>query len=264
MFLYLYCVRQQNDLDFSARGIDGRGKVFSVGYKDIEGIASNLDPREFNWEELSKKAQEDLAWIKTMAQKHETVVEKAMGTPKGGIHCAVIPMKFGTIFQSKESLAKSLAAHYRQFKTALATLKGNQEWHLKVYMTDWKAFEREVRLGSGEIQTKERTIVLLNEGAAYFAKQEIGEALREAKENAVSVYKENIFQMIRPHVQAAAHGKILPEEFTGKSVPMILNGFFLVGEKKIKNFKKTIKDLMKRFPSITFICTGPWPPYNFV
>ncbi len=68
---------------------------------------------------------------------------------------AVIPMKFGTIFKTKENLEATLKKYYSKFKQSLENLKGKQEWSVKAYLNR-KAFEKEVKKVSPVVQEKEK------------------------------------------------------------------------------------------------------------
>ena len=46
---------------------------------------------------------------------------------------------------------------------------------------------------------------------------------------------------------------------------MILNAAFLVDREKTKTFDDQITDIAKKYENkLSFLYTGPWPPYNFV
>ncbi len=129
--LYLYCIRTKTKNKFSAEGIDG-GEIFATSYQDLEAIVSEVSLEEFGSEEIQRKAQEDLKWIKEKAQLHEQAVEEAM--KNGDEILSIIPMKFGTIFKTKEKLAETLKKYYSKFKKTLENLVGKQEWAVKVYL----------------------------------------------------------------------------------------------------------------------------------
>jgi len=120
--LYLYCVRKKNSaLIKTVKTID-EGEVFTLPYEELEAVVSEVDLGKFSSEEIQKKAQEDVNWIKEKAQIHEQVIEQAMTV--GVKIIPVIPMKFGTIFKTKKSLEEMIGKHYAKFKASLGNLSG--------------------------------------------------------------------------------------------------------------------------------------------
>lgn len=299
--LYLYCVKEKNNSEFSEKGIDG-GKIFVVPYQDLpphqsqlrnggksagcskdwcgdlEAVVSEVSLEEFSSEEIQKKAQEDLNWIKDKAAIHEKVIEEAMGinadlrrlyadqcgkNPRG--ITAVIPMKFGTIFKTRKNLQETFKKYYPKFKKTLENLTGKQEWGVKVYL-DRRFFEKEVKKTSPMIQAKQEEMASMPEGVAYFMQKQIDESVSKEADKALENYTENLLETLKEYIEAGIKGKILEKELTGKSLPMILNAIFLVSEEKLENFVKEIDKLNQEYglKGFNFEYSGPWPPYNFI
>lgn len=260
--LYLYCIRAKTDYKFSVQGIDG-GEVFTIPYQDLEAVVSEVSLEEFGSEEVQRKAQEDLKWIKEKAQLHEQVVEEAM--KKGDEILSIIPMKFGTIFKTKEKLAGTLKKYHSKFKKTLENLAGKQEWAVKIYLNR-KAFEKGVKKVSPVVQEKEKEIAQLPEGMAYFMQKQIDEAVSKEADKVLQRYIESFFESIKKYTEAGTRGRILEKELTGKSLPMALNAIFLVSEEKLEGFVKKIDKLKKdyKLKGFNFEYSGPWPPYNFI
>lgn len=262
--LYLYCIRNiTKNEEWEIKGIDAKSNVFSFPYQNIEAIVSKIDLKEFGTKEVQRRAQEDLKWIKEKAQIHEKIIEKAM--KKDDKVLGIIPMKFGTIFKSKEKLEETLKKYYSKFKKTLENLAGKQEWGVKIYLNR-KIFEKEVKKVSHEIQKKEEEMISMPEGVAYFMQKQIDDAVKKEADKTFQNYIENFFNNLKEFSAAGTKGKILEKELTGKSLPMTMNAIFLVSEKKLKGFIKEINNLNKEFKSkgFTFEYSGPWPPYNFV
>ena len=59
--------------------------------------------------------------------------------------------------------------------------------------------------------------------------------------------------------------KILDKDFTLLSNEMILNGFYLLEEKRLTEFMDKTEDLKKRLNplGIDIEISGPWPSYHF-
>lgn len=260
---YLYCIRARNsDGKFSTEGIGG-GKIFAIRYQDLEAVVSKVSLEEFASDEIQRKAQEDLGWIKERASLHEKVIEGAMR--EGGGIVSVIPMKFGTIFKTKEKLVQALKKYYSKFKQTLEGLRGKQEWAVKVYLNR-KTFEKEIKKASPVVQEKEKEMARLPEGTAYFMQKQLDEAVSKEADRVLQTYTESFFGKIKKYAEAGTKGKILGKELTGKSLPMALNMIFLVSGEKLEDFIKEIAQLNQEYKpkGLNFEYSGPWPSYNFI
>lgn len=259
--LYLYCIKGKSDSVFNSEGIDG-GKIFTVPEQNLEAVVSEVSLEEFGSEEIQRKAQKDLGWIKEKALTHEKIIEEAMGKEK---IIPVIPMQFGVIFKTKENLEETLKKHCGQFRNSLEKLKGKQEWSVKAYLNH-KTFKEEVKKVSPVVQEKEKEIARFPEGVAYFAQKQIDEAVSKEADRTFQNYGENFFEALKKYAEAGTKGKILEKEFTGKSLPMALNMIFLVSEEKLEDFIKEIDKLNRDYKpkGFNFEYSGPWPPYNFI
>jgi hypothetical protein len=264
--LYLYCIREKTEgaPAISTKGIDGKGEVFVSPFQELEAVVSRVSVEEFASEEIQKKAQEDLNWIKEKAVIHEKVIKEAMR--KGDEFISLIPMKFGTVFKEERNLEEALNKHYEQFKATLEKLKGKLEWSLKVYITDKKRFEQAIKEESELIKEKEKEIASLPEGMAFFMEEELKEVISREVKKKLNNIGDLIFEGLKKQAADAIRCKILERELTGRPEPMILNAAYLILEEKIKDFKKEAEGLNQRVQAkgLSVECSGPWPAYNFI
>ena len=259
--LYLYCIRNKNGSKFSERGIN-ESEIYVIPYQDLEAVVSEVPLPEFSSEEVQKKAEEDLGWIKKNVQIHENIIEEAMRF--NGKILNVIPMKFGTIFNTPKKIEGILKKRYSVFKKSLKKLAGKQEWGVKVYLNP-KDLSRETRKLSSVVQEKEKEIARLPEGMAYFAENEVEDIVKKETDKILQDYAINIFETLKQYAYDSAKAKILEKDFTGEPFPMALNAFFLVSEEKLDDFLKAVESLIKEYKSRGFYFkhAGPWPPYHF-
>ncbi len=272
--LYLYCVRPriiinslqgkaQTNSKLSKRGING-SKIWTLPYCNLEVVVSLVSLDKFGSEMIQRKAREDLKWIKEKAQAHEAVIEKAMRGEDGKV-IPVIPMKFGTIFETKEKLEQTLKRYYNQFEETLKKIKGKQEWSVKAYL-DYKVLEKEVKKKNPIIQERERKIAHFPEGMAYFMRKQTEDIVSKEVDTALQKLTENFFGSLKKYAAAGVKGKILEKELTGKSLHMVLNAIFLVKENKAEDFIKGTNKLKREYKSkgFNFEPSGPWPTYNYI
>jgi len=45
---------------------------------------------------------------------------------------------------------------------------------------------------------------------------------------------------------------------------LLLKAAYLVDRERMAIFREEINNLSLAYPTLRFLCTGPWPPYNFV
>ena len=239
----------------------GGGKAFSIPYKDIEAVVSEISLEEFGSKEIQKRAAEDLEWIKEKALIHEKVIETAMNN-SGGL---IIPMKFGTIFKNRESLTGSLKKDYLKFKNLLRSLQGKEERSVKIYCKS-ELFENEIKKKSPMIQRKLEEIKSLPAGRQYFLEEEINEMAKKEARKSVNNYTSLFLEGLKGLAEDLKENKILGKELTQRNDPMVFNGAFLLKKEKVDKFREEIQKLQAEYEKIGFIfeSSGPWPPYNFV
>ena len=219
--------------------------------------------QEFESEAIQIKAQEDLNWIKEKAVIHERVIEQAM--IKDNKNLSLIPMGFGTIFKEEVSLKETLDKNHEKIKQVLDNIRGKQEWGIKVYLSDKKILEKNIKEKSEVIKEKEKEIASLPEGMAFFMEEDLKEILDEAMNNELNILTDVLFDVLRKHSVDSARNKILEKEMTGISKPMVLNAAYLISNEKIEEFNKEAERLKQEIQSEGFSLeySGPWPAYNF-
>lgn len=256
MTFYLYCLRKKNPTPIKAVKTINKGEVYSISHHEIEAVVSEVNLEEFGSEEIQKKAQEDVNWIKEKAQIHEHVIEQAMGS--GGKILPVIPMKFGTIFKTKQSLEKILEKNYLKFKKLLEDLKRKQEWGVKIYLAE-KVFTKHLRTPRKELKT-------LPKGMEFFVKKQMEEVIKKEKNRRLKKIVQQVFANLQKLAVDSSQGKNLDKAITGKEEAMVLNASFLVKEEKVREFQNQVKGLKVKYQRLGLIVqeSGPWPPYNFV
>ncbi len=263
--LYLYCIRKRIDTpsSFSAKGIDEKHVVTTIAFQELEAVVSDVSLEEFASEEIQKKAQEDLKWIKEKAIAHEKVIEEVMR--RNDKVLSLIPMRFGAIFKDLTSLEEALKKDYSKIKEVLERIQGRQEWSVKIYIKDKKIFEQVIKNKNKAIKEKEKEIASLPEGMAYFMEEELKEVISSEVDKELNNVVEGIFESLSNQAEASVKSKILEKELTGRREPMVLNAAYLVSEEKIEDFKKELENLNQQTQAKGFCIeySGPWPAYNF-
>jgi vacuolar-type H+-ATPase subunit I/STV1 len=263
--LYLYCIREKSngDPEISTIGIDGKNDVFTLYFRELEAVVSKVSLEEFDSEEIQKKSQEDLNWIKEKAIAHEQVVEEAMR--KDDKIMNLIPMRFGIIFKERTSLEETFNKDYSKIKEVLDKIRGKQEWSVKVYLKDKEKFEQVIKEKNESIKEKEKEISALDEGTAFFMEEELKTVISQETDRQLNSLVEVLFERLGRQTISSVRCKILEKELTGRREPMVLNSAYLIPEEKIENFKVEAEDLNHEI-ELKGLCLeycGPWAAYNF-
>ena len=262
MGFYLYCLRPKTDSKLSAKGMGG-GEVYTVPYQDLEAVVSEVSLEEFGSEEIQKKAEEDVNWIKEKAQIHEEVIEQAMGKGNSQL-VSVIPMQFGVIFKTKEKLEETLGNRYEELKKSLENLKGKQEWGVKVYLKE-NIFRKTIEEKNEQVLAKKKEIESMPKGMAFFAQKQIDKVVGQEKDKELGRITEEIFENLGQLAFSKNKSKLLEKDFSGMTEEMILNAFYLIEESKLDSFQKKVEELKEQYNSLGFEveASGPWPSYHF-
>jgi len=263
--LYLYCIRLKcNEAIEVQKTMSGDEKVQIFPFLDLEAVISEVSIEEFSSAEIQKKAEDDLDWIKGKARIHEEVIEQAMKTGSSAI-IPVIPMQFGVIFKTRENLQETLYNNLEKFRKSLEFLAGRQEWGVKAFL-DQKVFEGFIEKENEELLAKKREAEALPKGLSFFAKKKVASTIDEIKEKELDKIINEIYESLAESGVSLHKAKILEKCFTLMTEEMILNGFYLIEESRLNEFKEKAEGFREKFNQhgIKIEMSGPWPSYHFI
>jgi len=156
-----------------------------------------------------------------------------------------VPFRFGTIFDSEESLKHAVLANRRAFGESVARLKGKAEMHVKLIVRDGAL--RELR----DVQIPDTV------GGEYLSKlreKASADRERQTKARALSV---QIHRLFNP----------LEEEVSCKRVDtdgMLIDIAHLIDSKSIEKYQNRYSSAAKQLKNCEISVSGPWPPYHFL
>ena len=236
MSWYAYCLTEQRSLTNGTRtrrpylleGIQGVNGAAVLSYPSGEFavIVSEFDRASGNLEERH-------------VLEHARVVSVCFrqGT--------VLPFRFGTIFDSDDSLRQAVRTNRRTFGESVARLKGKAEMHVKLLVRD------------GSLKQLQDVQVPHTVGGEYLAKlreKAVADRERQSKAKALSV---QIHRMFNP----------LEEEISCKRVDtdgMLIDIAHLIDSKSIEKYHNRYTSAAKQLKNCEISVTGPWPPYHFL
>jgi hypothetical protein len=257
--IYLYCLARpecipvvdalaQHDL----RGVDERFPVAAMEGGGMVAVIGEVDTGEFCDENLQA-----LPWVGPRAIRHAAVVEHIMSASP------VLPVKFGTIFRTRDSLTEFLARHREDFARALQDLRDKTEWGVKGYLVDEDA-RRLVSASDPAIQS--RTAALPSSPGARYLQQKQVDGMIDA---ALKVWLERVTRDLQEnlalHAVAATELQCRPGSVTGRSERMVLNCSYLLTPETLPDFRAALSIQQRAYEGtgLTLELRGPWPPYNF-
>ncbi len=241
-----------------ASGMDPEYGVYTITHGPLQAVVSQVRLSEFGQEELEGRLQ-DLAWVEEKARLHQEVLNTVLAS------CTLIPMRFCTIYRSEAGVQAILASRLEEFTTALESLRGRQEWSVRVYRDD-AAVTRKVAETSERVREGRAKLAGKSDGAAYFLKKKVEDLAQEEAERFV----DSVAQECHDRLSAAAAGSHLgplqSRSVTKRTDDMTVNGSYLIATAERARFDAALEDLQTRFgpAGFTFEMVGPWPPYHFV
>ncbi len=234
MAWYAYCIGEKLSFPELARhrkpiplesihGVSGN-QVFLYPASDLAVIVSEHNPLET----MDQKAGVEHARVIADCFKHSTV----------------LPFRFGTVFESDESLRKSIRSNQRQFLSNIEKLHGKTEMHIKIHVEDCG---RDLVGHDGLATVGREYLTQLRETASR-------QRERQTRARAVA------FQMHRTLSP-------LDEEVSCRltdSGKMLLAIAHLINRKQVERYQNKFIQMVGQMKECQMQLSGPWPPYHFV
>jgi len=237
---YVYCIiRTDTPKSFGKFGIGGRSdEVYTIPYREFAAVVSNCPLQVFD------PTREN-------ALTHEHVNEVVMKD------FTVLPMSFGTVFRTEDDIRAFLGGTYEALVEVLQKMEGKIEFGLKVNW-DKDNVIRELEHENDEVRRLKEEISTATSGSTYFARMQLGRVVESALQSRADGYVAEIYETLRNAAVASRSNKPIGDK-------MIMNAAFLVDREKTKAFDDQISDIARKYENkLSFLYTGPWPPYNFV
>ena len=157
----------------------------------------------------------------------------------------VLPFRFGTIFDTEDSLKQAVRSNRRAFGESVARLKGKAEMHVKLLVRD------------GALRELRDVIIPDTVGGEYLSKlreKAVADRERTTKAKALSVQVHRLFNP-------------LEEEISCKRVDtdgILIDIAHLIDSKSIEKYQNRYASAAKQLKNCEMSVSGPWPPYHFL
>ena len=260
--LYVYCVGAREELAPLVEGAGVAPIETGAGVELVEGgglaaVVSDVPLADYGEDALRERLQ-DPAWMATRAMRHEAAVEHFAR------RAAVVPLRFGTIYLSRESVEKMLAERGAQLRSIIDRVEGREEWGVNVYADRAKTREAVARVSPRLLEMDEQA-ARSTPGQAYLLRKKI-DALRadEARAETKRAAAE-IEDALASACDGAARLRVLKDE-ASEHGDLAAKLAFLVQRDAFEGFRAEAERLAQKFAplGLRLELTGPWPAYNFV
>jgi hypothetical protein len=158
----------------------------------------------------------------------------------------VLPLRFGTIFETDEAVRLAVRTNKRAFSEGLARLKGKAEMHLKLMVRD-EAIAEAV-LASASLPARV--------GGEYLSRlraQATRDRERQSKARALTVQANRLFHPLQEEIVCKKVGE-----------GILIDIAHLIDAESIEKYQNRYSTAMRQFKDCQVSLTGPWPPYHFM
>lgn len=214
--------------------------IYPVSFADIAVVVSDI-----------KKS--GLITDKTNAIEYAGVIESLSH------HFTVLPVRFGSILESKTILLKILESNYPEIQNNLQKVEHKYEFGLKVFCDSEKIVADLISKSEKEIRPDENSLSIPTQS---IYRDWMNKKLKEHRiEESLLVYVDTVIALLTAElVGLNAVCKIRKMV----SATTIIDAVFLLEKEHKKAMVQIVADLQNQHPNLNFVLTGPWPPYNFV
>ena len=169
----------------------------------------------------------------TGAQAGETAIlaHAAVVEELAAVNDALLPARFAHGFADEDALGKAIRGRTQQVHDALERVRGCVELGLRVFD------ENAETSGSDGSSGRNYMLGRLQE-------------VRRAEQIASAV-----------HEALAANARESTSSVLARQ--LVLSAAYLLPRAEVDAFRAALDETEHRHPGLTFVCTGPWPPYSF-
>ena len=259
-YLYVYGMIPKEELSEndvpSLLGIDQKPTT-AIIFKDIVAIATLVNPQTFSQQSIDSLSK-NIDWLQENALHHHSCIEEIS-------RCfTILPMSFCTIFQTEQKLLALLNQRYEELSGKLQSLKGKEEWNLKVFckLETAKSFILENNPSINELKD---AVASMPKGKQFLMRKKIDLKIGEVLVKEFGNWQAEIQKYLTGFITESSFRSNWGKEVTGRADDMIINCDFFVERIRKDEFINAIRECEKLFSNrgCTFQVTGPWPPYHF-
>lgn len=236
-------------------GVDSRFKVERVGDQPIAAVASRVGLDQFDVRRLQGNTAEDVSWLQRVAIRHDEIIcQVARSSP-------VLPLRLGTVFQSRASLLVAATRVRKTVSDFLHTVGDRQEWTAKLYLEKHAAPE----FSGNDSSPRSGRNSSESAGADYMRRKKAQLQISQERRADLKREIEAVENQLKSNADVACRSRLLSEDLTGRPEKMVFNGAFLLAAPRVKTWLEQaarIREFVRR-KGLLLEIAGPWPPYHF-
>ncbi len=236
-------------------GIEPDTSLFPIEAAGLVAAVSEVPASVFDEASLNTLTA-DLEMLTPYVIRHEDAIRALLGS-------AVIPMTFGAIYRTPQSVAALLERRAREFRTLLDRFHGRQEWGVKVF-TDNARLLQIVEQEDATLRALDAEAASASAGRAYLIARKRDRLLAAAAAQHAAESVRDILERL------AALSVTVAQDQPGPAQPgaeqLACKAAFLIDESALTTFHDAVIDLERRFSprGLRLEVSGPWAPYSFV
>lgn len=260
--LYVYCVGARERLaplvgEAGPEAIEGPSPLELVGEGELAAVVSAVPLEDYGEEGLAARLA-DAAWTATRALRHERAVEHFAR------RAAVVPLRFGTIYLRRESVARMLEERGASLRAALARVEGRDEWGVNLFV-ERGVLAAQVERVSPRLRELAERAAASTPGQAYLLRKKIEAARADETRAETRRAAAEVERRLGEAGDAAARLRVLKDE-ASEHGEVAARLAFLVERARFEEFRAAAEELAAEYAPLGFRLelTGPWPAYNFV
>ena len=187
--------------------------------------------------------------------RHERIVEQLMH------RFTLLPVRFGTVLADDREVEALLAARYAAFQRNLQRVANRVELGILVLWRD-EEIRREIEVASPLDERNRAEVALAGPGRNYLLKRMQEQVVIEEMRRRAIDLSETIHRTLLAY---ASEG--MCDSFVSPS--LVMRAHYLVERARGEQFRQVVAGLESeprdsKGTGIHFLCSGPWPPYNFI
>jgi hypothetical protein len=178
---------------------------------------------------------------------------------------AVVPFKFGTIFNTSDSLGDFVRKYADSIHENLDSIREKEEWSVKIYC-DKSGLNQKIGTISEEVRTLETEISKSMPGKAFLLKRKKVELIGTEVEKVMRTCGQSLYDELVALCERVKINNVLAKEVTERTDEMILNLSCLLNREKVPELLKVVEESEEKYKHASFVIdtTGPWPPFSFI
>ena len=237
--------------------VNSESKNAAVAHNGLAVIYDHVSEDEFGQEVISEHLK-NMEWVNEKVMIHQNKLEEIAQTQ------TVVPLKFGSIFKTEESIKQMLKERNDQFKGLLEKFEGKKEYGIKL-------FYQQDQLNSwldahSELQSTNRQMASVSDGSAFLLKKKKEELQKKLNKELLNETRQNVYQFISSIAQDILVSKEVDQSLSGRPEKNFLNLALLIDADSLRSLKEFVQkeaDALSE-KGMLMELSGPWPPYSFV